>query len=640
MKLDALKLTNFKGIKAFKFNPGGKDCSIFGTNGIGKTTIIDGMCWLLFDKDAAGKSLNPKTLDADGGEIHNLEHEIEGIFSVDDGDITLKKVFLEKWTKKRGASSKTFTGHETNYFVDGVPVKKNEYIEKVKFIATPEMFMLLSDVDYFAGKMHWEKRRELILEICGDVSDDQVISENKDLAGLPGILGRHSVDDYKKIVAARRKKINEELAKIPIRIDEAELGKHDTGDISLEDASAIVESVTEELKKQEARYNDIENNVEVANKTKELRELEGDMVALNNEKTKALGEGDDLVRKTILEHQATLDGYNKIISDHHSSLSANNAKIESLNKQASDLRDAWYDCDSKLFDAASGICPTCEREYDSGKIDDLKKKFNIDKANNLDKINRNGKQIKEDIDTLLKINGNIESEILAREAEADEVRKVIANLKDSLVGEKEIPEDLKLRLDTIGDKIHFKKAEIQDIKDNCKGELLKVGSLIDSLKGKLKEAESVCLRFDHNKQADHRIMELAAEEKELVAEYQKLEGELFLTEEFTRAKVNSLEDRINSKFKIARFKMFEEQINGGLKEICSVVSGGVPYEKGLNNAARINVGIDIINTLSEHYGTTIPIIIDNAEAVVDLEESQSQTIRLVVSEKDSTLRVE
>ena len=60
----------------------------------------------------------------------------------------------------------------------------------------------------------------------------------------------------------------------------------------------------------------------------------------------------------------------------------------------------------------------------------------------------------------------------------------------------------------------------------------------------------------------------------------------------------------------------------------------------MNNAARINVGLDIINTLSEHYGITAPIFIDNAEAVTSLIQTAGQQIRLIVSEKDKQLRVE
>ncbi|WP_152550083.1 hypothetical protein [Geomicrobium sp. JCM 19039] len=101
-----------------------------------------------------------------------------------------------------------------------------------------------------------------------------------------------------------------------------------------------------------------------------------------------------------------------------------------------------------------------------------------------------------------------------------------------------------------------------------------------------------------------------------------------------------LEDRINSKFEHASFKLREDLLNGGFTEICQTLYKGVPYEHGLNNAARINVGLDIIRTLSRHYGLSAPIFIDNSEAVTQLMDVDAQLIALVVSEPDKQLRVE
>jgi len=115
---------------------------------------------------------------------------------------------------------------------------------------------------------------------------------------------------------------------------------------------------------------------------------------------------------------------------------------------------------------------------------------------------------------------------------------------------------------------------------------------------------------------------------------------LHLTELFIKAKVNLLEDKINSRFRMARFKMFKENINGGVEPCCETLYRGIPFSS-MNNAAKINVGVDIINTLSEHYdGFTAPIFVDNAEAVTQLIETRGQLIRLIVSKPDKKLRVE
>ena len=86
--------------------------------------------------------------------------------------------------------------------------------------------------------------------------------------------------------------------------------------------------------------------------------------------------------------------------------------------------------------------------------------------------------------------------------------------------------------------------------------------------------------------------------------------------------------------------MFDDQLNGGLKELCDTTFEGIPYDGGLNRAAQYNVGLDIINTLSQHYLFSAPIFIDNAEAVTKLIDTDAQVIRLVVSEKDKKLRIE
>jgi hypothetical protein len=139
---------------------------------------------------------------------------------------------------------------------------------------------------------------------------------------------------------------------------------------------------------------------------------------------------------------------------------------------------------------------------------------------------------------------------------------------------------------------------------------------------------------------EKRIEELKAQEKKLAAEYERLEGELYLTEEFIRQKVSLLEEKINSKFEMARFKLFNVLVNGAVEECCETTYQGVPFSS-LNNGARINVGLDIIRTLARHYNFYPPIFIDNREAVTSLiDMGDQQVISLIVSEKDKELRVE
>ena len=135
-----------------------------------------------------------------------------------------------------------------------------------------------------------------------------------------------------------------------------------------------------------------------------------------------------------------------------------------------------------------------------------------------------------------------------------------------------------------------------------------------------------------------RVEELKEDAKNAAQCLEAIEGMLFLIDEYSRYKTKFVEDSINSLFRIARFRLFREQANGGIEDRCDVVYDGIPYIS-VNNGMKINLGIDIINTLSTAYGVRVPLFVDNAESVTKLEKCGSQIIRLVVSENDKELRV-
>jgi hypothetical protein len=80
---------------------------------------------------------------------------------------------------------------------------------------------------------------------------------------------------------------------------------------------------------------------------------------------------------------------------------------------------------------------------------------------------------------------------------------------------------------------------------------------------------------------------------------------------------------------LVSFKLFEIQLNGNEKEVCETLYNGVPFND-LNNAGKIQAGLDIIKTLSAHHNLYLPIFIDNRESVTWLPSTNSQLINLVV----------
>ena len=225
--LKELHLKNFKGIKKLDINFS-KLTNIYGENGTGKTSIFDAFTWLLFDKDSQDRVVGDKesnfqikTFNGNNEVLHGLEHTVSATLNIDGKDITLSKTYKEKWTKKRGESEKNLTGHETLYYIDEIPLKKVEYQGKISSIIGEQLFKLLSNPLYFSNNLKWQNRREILMDIIGNIDDESVFNNRLDLKPLESLLADKSIDDLKKQVAARKKKLNADIKAIPIRIDEA-----------------------------------------------------------------------------------------------------------------------------------------------------------------------------------------------------------------------------------------------------------------------------------------------------------------------------------------------------------------------------------------------------------------------------------
>ncbi|MEJ8547151.1 AAA family ATPase [Brevibacillus borstelensis] len=647
IRLVTLTLRNFKGVRDFTLDIQG-NVDVFGDNAVGKTTLFDAFTWLLFDKDSQNKKdFQIKTLDAHGNVLHGVEHEVEGVLLVDGKRITLRKVYAEKWTKKRGSATAEFTGHTTDYFVDGVPVKMNEYKERVDQIVSEDVFKLLTSPTYFNEQLKWQERRKILLQVCGDISDDDVIASSRELAKLPSILNGRNIEDHRKVIAARRAEINKELDKIPVRIDEVQRSMPDTSALNEKSLQQDITTLTEQIDSRKAELFRIRSGGEIVVKEKRLREIEGELLEIKNQLQAGTLEKVGTKRQEVSALKGDYDELVRQVRDKSRTIERNKQWIVERQAEADRLRQQWYEVNGETFEHHHDTdCPTCGQALPEEQIQAAHQKaqadFNRRKAERLEQITARGKTAADEAKRLEQENAALASEIEVLEQQVTVKEKVIQKAEFEL-------NELQTGINSVdSDPGYLQKKqeatvihqEIEQLRSSVQEAAAKVQDEIVDLKAQVEALEQEKAKFAQVRAARERIAELSEREKELAAEFERLEQELFLTEEFIRTKVNLLEEKINSKFRYARFKLFEQQINGGLAEVCETTFNGVPYSSGLNNAARINVGLDIINTLSEHYGITVPIFIDNAEAVTRMMETIGQQIRLIVSEKDKQLRVE
>lgn len=662
IELIFIKLRNFKGINQLDVDLKRENARIYGDNATGKTTVFDAFLWLLFDKDSSNKKdFAIKTLTSAGKEMNNLEHTVEASFLVDGSVITLKKIFKEIWTKKKGAANKTFSGHKTEHIVDEVPVNKKEFTAKVESIVQEEVFKLLTSPSYFNEQVKWQERRNVLLAVCGDISDEDVIASDAALSKLNDVLSGKSIEDMKKVIASKKKHINDELEKIPVRIDEI----HKMIPEVQVDATALKTKV-EELETEinglkDQRYH-VTNGSALLDKQHQLKELEMQLVDFKRTfeadskqevyklqtRIQELQGNVQIIKSDIRMNDMEKDAFERDIKTHMDYISNNERVMQELRNEFAQVKATEFtyveNCE----------CPTCKQSLPVEQVEvartEALNQFNEQRTAKLTEISARGKSIASH-------NEHFNEQV---QAFNDKLASIVSPKADELNGKLATAEK---ELSKFNEKLHQAQTAVPDVTaaDQYKQLTAQITSINEEIAKTKSNANEIVADIDENiRQLEEekrtinaelgqlanaenqrkRITELEAEQQRLAAEYEELEGNLFLIETFTRKKVEMLTERINSKFKYARFKLFEEQVNGGLNEVCETLYEGVPYGSGLNNAAKINVGLDIINTLSEHYGILAPIFVDNAEAVTKFIDVDAQLVSLVVSEKDKQLRVE
>ena len=640
MKLTKLELLNFKGLKAFTINFNG-DVIIRGDNATGKTTVFDSVCWLLFGKDSLDRAdFEIKTLD--GGEpIHKVNHEVTGTFTLDEGGtVELKRVYREKYSSPRGGEV-TMTGHTTDYFVDGVPKKEKEYKEIVNSLVDENIFKLITNPLYFNETYSWQNRRKLLLEMCGDISDEDVIAEYSELKALTDILSGHSVDDHRKVVAAKKTAINKELDMIPVRIDEALRGKP-TIDTPRDVLIQEISLATTTLETLEADKALLVNGHAVVDTRAELRDVQRRLMARESELQMEYKKQSALKSNEYDMVVSELNNLSSKIENTKHCLDTSNRDIQHIESVINELMDQRQQVNEDAFVMdIDENCPTCGQKLPAEQIQVAREKaetnFNLKKSKRLEEINQSIELKQQDIENIKKRDAGLEpvetleALIKAKELVKQTITDEIGQLTAPVLDDDSIYADLKAEEFMLQMKLDESNTDHSE-------EIADIDKRIATTKEHRFNLETELNKYEEAKRIDTRVAELESQQAELAAEKSKLDEASYLMDEFVKAKVNMLEDVINSRFKLARFKMFNVMLNGNVEECCETTYKGVPY-RSMNNAARINVGLDIINALTSYFKVNAPVFIDNAEAVTEFVPVNSQTIKLIVDESEPQLVV-
>ena len=639
IKIKRLFLENFKCHDSLVLNFEGGNASIYGDNATGKTSIYDALTWLLFGKDSQGngeKNIEIKPLDPNGDvKDHEALTAVEAVLDVNGEEVTLRRTYREVWATKRGSTTASYEGNTSEYYIDGVPCKKNGFQDRVRELVDEETFRMLTSVSYFASGISWQERRAVLFNVAGVMEDDRILQTAEQFQSLIDSKGKLSLEDYKKKLLASKKQFAGARTEIPARISECQKTIDDLKTLDFAGAKGKLEDLADQKNRLHEQVLAIEHDSAQDAKRLEIREAQMELMALENE-NRAYRRSQQTVAVDANRIRCEISTLNQRLGRMEIQLEHEQQYVASCDKSIARSREQWISTNAEVF--TGGTCVTCGQPLPADKLQKAKDSFETRKKKRLAEIEEGAGSYK---------NAKVQAEDRVNRVNAD-----IQQLKaDMLAKEKELyaaeasntvevtdMEDYAVRWAVLNDRLLKLSGELEAMTENSFGIKTDLKRQIAEIDAEMRICNNTIAKESMLDYSRQRIEALRADAKNAAEALEAIEQMLYLMDEYSRYKTRFVEDSINGLFRIARFRLFREQANGGVEDRCDVVHDGVPYIS-VNNGMKINLGIDIINTLSVAYGVRVPLFVDNAESVTNLERCDSQIIRLVVSENDKELRV-
>lgn len=642
-------LTNWRGEKsrATGFNTD-KPTHIMGGNGTGKSRLFDAFCWLLFGKDSnERKDFELRSYDSTHTPLHRCECSVEAVISVNDELHVLKREYKEQWTKPRGQADEVFKGNVTECVLDGVPVSVTAFQKRVREEFVDEtLFKMITNPAYFVEHMKWQQQRETLLLMGGVRSLEEVAADNAEFRKLLAEVGGKPMADFRKQIAAEKKRLKAELDEVQPRIDQThrmmpeaedwgEIQRQlDAASTKLEEAQRMIDSDAERAAATAAKAGE---------QQKLILSLRAEQAKLHLEYQKRAfeeAEQQNAARRDIEARCRRAADELKECRAKAAKLATQLREMEQFGtvraKRLDTLREEWHAISGRAY-TGSDACPHCGQALPQEMMATAREKFEASKREELEENTRRGRELKEQ---LTQAEGDIEginADIAANEARMAEIGDTMTALYDELAHnpEKTAAEVKAEDVPGYGDKqreineAQRAIAELSATSENTAIAAFKATrdeqqKIISSLKERMMKRAAITAA-----EAEvARLMERGRELAQLIADIERKE---YTADMLCKKRVEDCENRINSMFELVKFKLFDTTIEGNEFETCVPMVNGVPYQVA-NTATKVNAGLDIINALCRFNNVSAPIFFDNAESVRSWLDTDSQVVFLEVTD--------
>lgn len=648
-------ITNFQGIESLTVNFNDVT-NVNGANGTGKTTLDNAIKYVFTGKNAQDKS----TFDIKNTKNKKLnrgDHIVEIDALLNGSPVTFKTTYREKWETKRGSELPEMTGNTVLYEINGIPKTQAEYFAYISDIMPEKIYKCITNPMYFPN-MHWQDQRAILFDMAGgEVSNDLVFDniitiENKGNfnALITWLNSGQTVNDFKKMIASKISKIQDEKAGIDPRIKENIRNRPEPVDLS--EVNAEIELLEKQISEIDGKIHNssstASDETERVNKVKnEINTLKGKNGDIEFKHQSALNR-EKFTRDEVLQAgKNNVSSLNDKVSFKRREIESAENSLSGINAEKANLLNEWTKVNETqiVFDDSKFACPTCSRPFEASDVDHSKKqltvKFNSNKEETLEKINVRGVFLMAEVERLEGVLSVLRAELnelmqdktaaeLKLQNQTDEyARTEILTVADRLAADVEYSANTD-KINELSTQTTVKDNHV-GIQHDYKADRLELVTALD-------EQKKLLGKNDEIKKIDHRIEELKADESRLASEIASLQRDEFAVQQFIVAKISTITEKINRLFTMIEFRLFETQQNGGVKEACELEMDGVRFTS-LNTGSKLNAGLDIINTISNHYNFHAPIVIDNRESVTDIIPVSNQIINLFVDPKAKKLKI-
>lgn len=653
-----LEYANFKGqTQDLEFK---KITNIVGANGVGKTAVADAFNWLLFGKNSKGSAqFNIQPLN-DSNQIINADVTVTGVFDVDGKEVKLQKVLKTKY-KKEGIT-KLANGTTTDYFIGEEKVKEKDYDEFIASnFAKADLFTTLTNPMNFADSKKWTERRAVLLEMVEGRSDSDIAKNHADFMYLAENLKDNSLESLINIAKFKIKGAKEKQIELPTRITEV---KESFYEVAKEEDELIKDKqeITEKKVMLESTGKDNQTELVKREISRQLLEKQTELNKMQAEANskKRIEENAILDEKYKIERE--LKSKERLVLDLQADLKSLDREIEDINRKGESLNidfDNTIKLQKETYDLKfiyehkenDNLCPCCGQELPKEQLANKEKMaqdaFNVEKekklkdiASTISYLKNTGARLKQEKEKAINDIAEKEKNI---EVAKEEVKVLETNLEVVYKKEQELRNKtyLEEELSTLNKEYLELKGKLDNVELEKDDDT--IATEIKNLEAKLTEINSNLEKLNENKRKNIRILELEEELDIINKDYLKYLKQLDDLKKFEEYKTRQLEEDVNSKFKNVQFRLFKRLVNGSIEPDCEALiktkKDALVDFTDANNAARYNAGLDIINTLSSHYGVKAPVFLDNREGITEILETDLQIINLEVNKDYKVLTV-